>query len=81
LIKNIKKDNILFIDFEHERLRNLDANNLEEMLQTFYELFKPNKNKPIYLFLDEIQNVKDWYKWIRGIHNLGKFRICFWFII
>ncbi|MEM4140344.1 MAG: AAA family ATPase [Nitrososphaeria archaeon] len=30
LLKDIPKDNILYLNFEHERVRRLDANNLED---------------------------------------------------
>jgi len=75
LAKNFSIDNILYINFEHERLRNLDANDLEDMLKTFYQMFSPDENLPIYLFLDEIQNVRDWDKWVRRIYDKRKYKI------
>lgn len=74
LAKRLKKDNILYVNFEDERLRNLDARDLETMIKIYYELFKP-EDKPVYLFLDEIQNVKDWDKWVRRIHDQGNYRL------
>ena len=50
----------MYVNFESERLRNLDANDLETMMKVFYEIDNPDQSKPVYLFLDEIQNVKDW---------------------
>ena len=75
LRKGFPKDNILYIDFEHERLRNLDALNLEEMLKVFYKLGDVDETKPIYLFLDEVQTVRDWDKWVRRVFDSRKFRI------
>ncbi|MEM3785897.1 MAG: ATP-binding protein [Nitrososphaeria archaeon] len=75
LLKDIPKDNILYVNFEHERLRRLDANNLEDMMKIFYQTFSPREQTPIYLLLDEIQNVIDWDKWLRRIYDTGKFRI------
>lgn len=73
--KDIPKSNILYIDFEHERLRSLDAIDLEDMMKIFYQIFFPTEKKPIYLFLDEIQNVRDWDKWLRRIYDSNRFRI------
>jgi len=73
--KNFPQDNILYINFEHQRLRNLDANDLEDMLKIFYQMFSPDKNLPVYLFLDEIQNVKDWDKWTRRIYDSRRYKI------
>ncbi len=75
ILKNIPKDNILYVNFEHERLRRLDANNLEDMMKIFYQIFSSEEQSPIYLLLDEIQNVADWDKWLRRIYDTGKFRI------
>ncbi|MGC8557441.1 MAG: ATP-binding protein, partial [Nitrososphaeria archaeon] len=67
--------NILYVNFESERLRNLDANDLETMMKVFYEMSNPDPSKPVYLFLDEIQNVKDWDRWVRSIADRKKFNI------
>lgn len=75
LTSKIPKNNILYVNFEHERLRNLDAIHLEEMMKVFFQLFFPNESFPIYLILDEIQNVRDWDKWVRRIHDSPKYRI------
>ena len=71
--KGLSKSNILYVNFEHERLKNLNAENLREMMETFYECFKA-KGK-IYLFLDEIQNVKNWELWLRRIQESKEYFI------
>lgn len=79
LIRKLKatlpEGNILYVNFEHERLRNLDANDLSDMLTVFYEVSRVNNSLPVYLFLDEIQIVNDWSKWINRIYESKKFRI------
>lgn len=57
-----EKDEIIYIDFEHPRLKNLKATDLDDMLIAFYEL---TGKKPKYLFLDEIQNVENYGSWFR----------------
>jgi len=73
LIKRLQKDidrsNILYVNFEHDRLRNLDASDLDEMLKVFYMLSKPREENRIYLFLDEIHVVRDWDRWVRKIFD------------
>jgi uncharacterized protein len=73
--KGVKKNSILYINFDDERLRNLDANDLNAMLKTFYELATPAEERKIYLFLDEIQDVKDWEKWVRRVHETKKYSV------
>ncbi|MEM0083888.1 MAG: ATP-binding protein [Candidatus Methanomethylicia archaeon] len=45
------------------------------MMKIFYQIFSPIDDEPIYLFLDEIQNVRDWDKWVRRIYNSNRFKI------
>jgi predicted AAA+ superfamily ATPase len=65
LAKGVPRSNILYIDFEHPKLPILKASDLDNMLVAFYELSKPDNSIPLYLFLDEIQNVQDYGRWFR----------------
>ncbi|MEM4216767.1 MAG: ATP-binding protein [Candidatus Methanomethylicaceae archaeon] len=55
-------DEIIYLDFEHVRLKGVRANDLDDMLSAFYEL---TAKKPKYLFLDEIQTVEGYGSWLR----------------
>lgn len=70
--KGIPKENILYINFEDNKLIGANSNDLEKLLETYFELYKVDKNKKIYLFLDEIQTVKNWDSWVRKIHDINK---------
>ena len=63
--QQIKK--ILFINFEDERLLEVNSNHLQLILEAYYELFT---FKPI-IFLDEIQNVQNWQKFVRRLVDMG----------
>ncbi len=73
LNKGIKKENIIYIDFENERLINTHAEDLDNLLIANIELFRSEGD--IYLFLDEIQNINYWDKWVRKIYNMEKYYI------
>ncbi|MCW6169317.1 MAG: ATP-binding protein [Thermoplasmatales archaeon] len=75
LKKIIPKNNILYVNFEHEKLRRLDASDLSDLLTSFYELAKPQPEKDIYLFLDEIQIVNGWSAWVNRIYESKRFHI------
>ncbi len=68
--QGISKNNILYINFEDEKIFGAEAKDLEKLLETFYELTELNKKQKIYLFLDEIQVVKNWEVWVRKTHDL-----------
>lgn len=65
LSQGIGWDEILFVDFEDERLAELEATDLNAFLEVHLELF----GKRPYVFLDEIQNVPHWDKFVRRLAN------------
>lgn len=71
--EKISKDEILIINFEDPRFIDLNARSLEKIYETYLEFLQP-KGKPC-VFLDEVQEVKDWEKWVRMMHELNKAKI------
>lgn len=69
----IDKNQILIINFEDPRFVGLDAKLLQQIYETYLEFLNPN-GRP-YIFLDEIQEVKEWEKWVRTMQELKKARI------
>ena len=69
------RKNILYINFDDDRLINLTSSDLNDILDVYLELSEPEKNNDIFLFLDEIQNVKNWELWVRRIYDSKKYRI------
>jgi predicted AAA+ superfamily ATPase len=57
-----QKDEILYVDLEHPRLRGSKVEELDDMLVAFREL---TGKSPKYLFLDEIQVVQGYGTWFR----------------
>jgi len=74
LIKgSIRKNNILIVNFEDPRFVELNTKTLQQVYDVYLEFLNPQEKS--YLFLDEIQEVKDWEKWVRTIHELDKAKI------
>ena len=74
LIKGgISKNHILMVNFEDPRFVELNTKILQQLYDIYLEFLNPQE-KP-YLFLDEIQEVKGWEKWVRAIHELDKAKI------
>lgn len=76
-IKHLKENGvplsqIVYVNFEDERLLEIKADDLNTILEIGIELAGAD-NKP-YLFLDEIQNVDGWEKFVRRIADM-KYRI------
>lgn len=67
------KEQVLMVNFEDPRFENLDTKLLDQIFVT-YQKFVSN-GKTSYIFLDEIQEVKNWEKWVRTMHELEKAKI------
>ena len=68
----ISKENILYINFEDNKLLGAEAKDLDKLIEIFFELSQINKKQKIYLFFDEIQTVKNWDSLIRTINDTRK---------
>ncbi|MBI3292441.1 MAG: AAA family ATPase, partial [Elusimicrobia bacterium] len=67
------KERILMVNFEDPRFTELDAKLLEQIYETYLEFLSP-KGQSI-LFLDEIQEIDGWEKWVRYMHELRKAKL------
>jgi uncharacterized protein len=67
LEKGTPVQNILYINFEDERLIGMNVSGLDMILESYKELFT---EKP-FIFLDEIQNIEGWQKFARRLADTG----------
>lgn len=70
--KGVSRDDILFLDFEDYRLKGFQPEHIDSVIEAFQQL---TKKQPRYLFFDEIQQVPDWSKLLRTLHNQRKYSI------
>ena len=68
----ISSSQIVYVNFEDERLLEIGVDDLNTILELDIE-FSGSKGKP-YFFLDEIQNVDGWEKFVRRVADM-KYRI------
>ncbi|MGC8770002.1 MAG: ATP-binding protein [Brevinematia bacterium] len=69
LREKVPRENIIYINFEDDRLSGLKLNDLDNLINGYYELYPQKRNEKIYLFLDEIQEVNEWEKFVRRIYD------------
>lgn len=70
--KGVSLSQIVYVNFEDERLLEIKVTDLNTILEIGLEM-SGSTNKP-YLFLDEIQNINGWEKFVRRIADM-KYRI------
>jgi predicted AAA+ superfamily ATPase len=56
-----------YLNFEDERLYKFSVEDFELFYQTAIELFGESRT----IFLDEVQNIKGWERWVRRMHDEG----------
>lgn len=74
LTNKITKERIIYINFENRKLYPLTQEYFNDIIEIIYEkdILKQGK---IYLFLDEVQRIKNWEKYIRSIYDEFKGKI------
>ena len=75
LDQKIEKQRILYVNFEDPKLVEASLDDLVLLLEVFYELYPQNKKEIVWLFFDEIQNIKNWEIFIRNILDREKVRV------
>jgi predicted AAA+ superfamily ATPase len=75
LIKSgVDSRQILMVNFEDPRFSKLDVRLLQDIYEAYTE-YMPAGSNP-YIFLDEIQEVEGWERWVRTFHELKKAKVC-----
>jgi len=77
-IKNKTKttdEQFLYLNFEDERLIDFEPGDFNLLLESYFELFEVNKKKKIYFFLDEIQNVPGWQKFLNRLRENKNYKV------
>jgi len=75
LIKDthIPLTNILYLNFEDERFIELNVSDFNLIYEIFLE--ENDSNKKSWFFLDEIQNIPGWEKWVNRLYEMHQIKI------
>jgi uncharacterized protein len=66
---SVPRENIIYLNFEDDRLFPLKLGHLDLILEGYFELYPAKRDEKIYLFLDEVQVVEGWELYIRRIYD------------
>ena len=69
LQKTVDIENILYINFEDDRLFGLKIDKMDNLIEAYYELYPQKREEKVYFFLDEIQNIENWELFVRRIYD------------
>ncbi len=71
--EGVPHEDILYVELDHPSLIMEDT--IPTVLKEFRRLHSHPRNKQLYLFLDEIQNVEGWNRWVKSIHDLEQVKL------
>ena len=60
LASGVNREQILWVNFDDERLDGMPTEELDEVLQAYREMYPNISLKDVYMFFDEIQNITGW---------------------
>jgi len=69
LRKTVDPHNLVYLNFEDDRLIDITLADLDDLMEGYYTLYPTKRDELVYLFLDEVQNIPNWERYIRRIHD------------
>jgi hypothetical protein len=71
----VKRQQVIYLNFEDERLLDFSVKEFQSILDVYYGRFPENKDLECYFFFDEIQRIDQWEMFIRRLLDTEKVRI------
>lgn len=66
-LEGVSRAHMLYINLEDDRLFPPKLEDLDYLMRTYYELHPDGKGRTVHVFLDEVQNVDDWERFVRRV--------------
>ena len=73
--QGIRKNRTLYVNFENPQWTQADLEDLMQLMEVYFEMYPQCKEEEIWLFFDEIQNIENWERFIRGLLDTQKAHI------
>lgn len=68
IMQNLLGQGLLYINFEDERLSDMQSHNFQDIIKAYFELYPSYLNRDdLYFFFDEIHEIDGWQKFIRRL--------------
>lgn len=69
ILENVPTQHILWLGFDDERLKNMPAEELDDVIASYMEMYPNIPIKDVHMFFDEIQLIKDWEYFVLRIYK------------
>jgi len=71
--EGVKKQNILYLNFEDDRFVEFTTADFQRLYEAFLQVESPHGRK--YFFLDEIQNLPGWHRWVNRLYEFEDIKL------
>ncbi len=75
LARGEDRNQILYVNFENIRLAGATAQDLNDLLEVFFEIYPANRTKKVWFFLDEVQVVPEWERFVRTLVDMENMNV------
>ena len=75
LARGEDRNQILYVNFEDIRLAGATAQDLNDLLEVFFEIYPANRTKKVWFFLDEVQVVPEWERFVRTLVDMENMNV------
>lgn len=75
LRETVAANRLVYINLEDDRLFPLQLGDMDGLLQGYYEMFPENREQQVWFFLDEVQEVEHWEKFVRRLSEQENCRV------
>jgi len=69
--KGVKPNRILYVNFESYNLIGAKLSDAKRLVDVYFEIYPENRNRKVWFFLDEIQNLEGWETFVRSLIDKG----------
>jgi len=67
----VKKNSILYLNFEDPRLTGISFKEMREIIKIHWQAYPESIKERLHLFVDEPQNIENWETAVRSLHDEG----------
>ena len=75
LAQGFEKERLLYLNFEDERLLPFAVQDFQDILETYFRKFPAFKNQQCVLFLDEVQRIDSWDRFVRRVLDTEQLQV------
>ncbi len=69
--EGVKKENIVYLNFEDTRLIEINFKEIREIIKMHWQIFPESTKMEMHIFIDEPQNIEHWENAVRSLHDDG----------